>query len=354
MTVFTGKSPTWRWLFFLPGLLFAAVVRARNRLYDAGIAPQLTLPHPVVSVGNLTLGGSGKTPLVALIAQTVARSGGTPALLSRGYGRVHRAPVILPPEPAFPTAVQLIGDEPALLRRHEPRLWLGICRDRHEAGQKIALRAPRLVFILDDGFQHRRLKRDLDIVVVDRTQPLEHNRTLPAGTLREPLAGLRRAGLIVINGLLSIPDDPLESHIRKINPDARIFHCLQRIERVVSLAGWKEGGADSKPCIDIPPGYLVAAVGNPERLRRDVLAFGIRLKGARYYRDHFSPRKSDWQSCAGDARSRGAEVLIVTEKDAIKIAHDFDMPVLVAVQSTRLVEQIELERILTSLRERAE
>jgi len=350
MSVLPGQSSIWPQLLFLPGLLYEGVIRGRNRLYDAGLLRQPRLPNPVISIGNLTVGGTGKTPLVAHIARTVSRIGGEPALLSRGYGRAAREPVILAPGDRCRPAMKLLGDEPALVRRHVPEIWLGISNDRHAVGLRISQRAARLVFILDDGFQHRRLQRDLDVVVIDRSQPLEHNRLMPGGTLREPLTGLRRADLLVINGSHQDPgDDPIQALLQRIKPEATVFHCTQLIERLVSFADWLEKGPGCNPCADIPPVFLVAAIGNPERFRRDVLSCGIGIKGARFYRDHFSLRPHDWSFCAEEARTCGAGALLTTEKDAIKLARVLDFPLLVAVQATRLAEQVELERIIRAM-----
>jgi tetraacyldisaccharide 4'-kinase len=337
-------------LFFVAGLLFEGLVRVRNRMYDACLLPQARLPHPVVSIGNLTVGGSGKTPLVIHLAQTIARIGGTPALLSRGYGRKAKSAVVLPPEEYVRFPVQLLGDEPALVRQHAPQVWLGISPNRHAVGLQISRRTAQPLFILDDGFQHRRLKRSLDLVIIDRSQPFACNRVLPRGTLREPIAGLRRANIVVINGTCDSQDcDPVEAVIRRIKPDAVVLHCVQQISRLISIGQWKESGVGHDPCSDSRPAFLVAAIGNPDRFRRDVRALGIEIRGSHFYRDHFCLQRRDWLSCASEARAKGAGVLITTEKDAIKAAEALDFPLLVAVQSMQLFEQADLERMLRAM-----
>jgi tetraacyldisaccharide 4'-kinase len=350
MLVGSKYSMLWRPLLFAPGLLFEGLVRARNKMYDASLLPQVRLPHPVISIGNLTVGGSGKTPLVIYVAQMVSRLGGIPVLLSRGYGTALKAPVILPPGESVSFPAQVLGDEPALVRRHEARLWLGISPDRHAAGLRISQVGTPMVFILDDGFQHRRLKRDLDLLVVDRMQPLAQNRMAPLGTLREPLAGLRRADLVVINGRYKNGDyDPLEAAIREIKPNGVIFHCAQQIERLVPFAEWQGKSPAAGLSRDTKAAFLVAAIGNPERFRRDVQALGIEIKGTRFFRDHFRLRAGDWLSCTREARASGAGALITTEKDAIKLSDALDFPLFVAVQSTRLTEQSQLEQMLATM-----
>ncbi len=296
------------------------------------------------------MGGSGKTPLAIHMAQIIARMGMTPILLSRGYGRLGKSPLIVQPRERLPFPAQALGDEPALIRQHAPEIWLGISPDRYTIGLQIGQRTPNPVFILDDGFQHRRLQRNLDIVVIDRTQPLMQNRVLPRGTLREPLSSLHRADMLVINGACSSPQlDPVEESIRRFNPDAAIFHCVQKIDRLVEFAHWRTAGAAGAPRGDIPTAFLAAAIGNPDRFRKDVQEFGIELKGGRFFRDHYRLQPSDWHACAESARRSGAAALLTTEKDAIKMADELDFPLLVAVQSMRLSEQAAVERRLQSM-----
>ncbi len=337
---------------FAMSLLYGTAVRARNGMYDAGILRQSRLAGPVISVGNLTAGGSGKTPFVIYLAAAIHRLGATPVLLSRGYGRSDKTPKVLAPGEEARNPACTLGDEPALMRRHAPYLWLGVSRNRHALGVQISRRAVRPVFILDDGFQHRRLGRSLDIVLVDRTQPLAENRLLPAGTLREPLGGLRRADVVVINGPSPHPQrDPLTVILKAVRPDLLIFHCVQRIERLITFDRWRDNDLDVGSWGHALPAYVVAAIANPARFQRDVQSLGIDVKGSRFYRDHRSLGRRDWNACAAAARSHHADVIITTEKDAIKLVEAFDFPLLVAVQSTAVEEHAEFERLLAATTE---
>jgi tetraacyldisaccharide 4'-kinase len=329
------KPPTWiDPLLFLPGTMWETVLRTRNRLFDSGALAARSLPRPVISVGNMTLGGSGKTPLTIYIARLLAQTASTPVVLTRGYGRRPRNRCdIVPPDSSVALSWLEMGDEPALVRRNVPGVWLGVSADRHEAGIRIAARVPGAVFILDDGFQHRRLRRDLDLLIVDGTQPLETNRVFPRGSLREPIEGIRRSHAVLINGI-TVP--ALSETIERLHPLVRIFHCQQGIDSIVPYPEWAamRSAAGSGPS----PVFLAAAVGNPHRFQRDVTALGIPVCGSRFYRDHFAPGVDGWRSCWKEARSSGAEVLLTTEKDAVKIPADPGVPLMVAVQSTRIVE----------------
>jgi len=330
------------------GMLFEAGVRLRNQAYTSGWLPQRRLPAPVISVGNVTMGGTGKTPLVIYLARTLARLGFGPVVLSRGYGRNNsNASLILAPGQPAPNPAAMLGDEPALIRRHVPDVWMGISKNRCATGHLIAQRLQRPAFILDDGFQHRRLFRDVDIVVVDRSQSLGTNRIFPAGTLREPLSELRRCHIVVLNGTHDSRDpDPAEAEVRRLHGKAVIFSCAQTLRAVIPFSSWSErrveGGASKYP----HSVYLVAAVGNPGRFDRDVRRLGIEVRGARFFADHYAPRPKDWQICAREARARAVDAILITEKDAVKISQPPDFPLQVAVQETELSDAGLLERIL--------
>ncbi len=335
-------------VLYLPSLLFELAVRTRNLSYASGLLSAARLPCPVISVGNLTLGGSGKTPLVMFIARSLIALGYIPAVLSRGYGRKSLSSSrIVPPARVISPPDTELGDEPALIRRSLPETWLGVASNRHAVGRRIAALCPEVVFILDDGFQHRQLYRDLDIVVVDGSQPLLRNRLFPLGSLREPLSSLRRAQTIILTG----PDadeetDSTASVLQGMIPDAVLLRCIQRIGGLVPMATWKSPACQQTSPVSSRRVFLVAALGNPGRFQGDVADLGIDVAGCRFFRDHHRLTPRDWRKCIESARYAGAEAIVVTEKDAIKILQPVDFPVLVAVQSTVLDRPVEFQRIL--------
>ncbi len=333
-----------------PTLIMKGVVRGRNSMYACGLLQARSLPAPVISIGNLTVGGSGKTPLAIYTAQLLQEMGARPALLSRGYGRDHgRDCLIIPPGSGIRAPAGTVGDEPALIRLRMPEMWLGISGDRLQAANRILERETTPVFLLDDGFQHRRLQRDLDIVVVDASQPLARNRLLPLGTLREPVEVLRRADVTVIHGEASGSDGtPPENVVRRFCPDGKIFHCRQFIDGVMPFPVWKGRGTAGVVKATLERAFLVAAIGNPLRFQRDVQAMGIEVVGVQFYRDHRWLDAGEWDSCYARARKLGAEAVLTTEKDAVKIEFTPRSPIMVAVQSTRMAEETEFRRLLKS------
>ena len=297
-------------------------------------------------VGNLTLGGTGKTPMVLYIARLLRAHGYEPAVLTRGYGRANAGTTRILPPGAHPLPDADPGDEPAVMLRHLPYAWMGISKDRIRAGQAIAKRAPRPVFILDDGFQHRRLHRDLDLVMVDRSQPLGRNRVFPRGTLREPAPGLERCHAVMLNGPMDDPGGGLhEEEIRKFAPGAAVFRARQTIDALIPFDAWR--AMEMRPCGSRPRrACLAAAVGNPQRFRRDIELLGIEVPGVRFFRDHYRLQDADWRACAAEARNRGADALIITEKDAVKCGRAPDFPLWVAGQATGVSDAGAFEEML--------
>ena len=341
-------SPLLAPLLFVPGLIFETVIRLRNLCYSAGLRSLLSLPRPVISVGNITLGGTGKTPLVIYVARTLRNLGHAPAVLSRGYGRRFLAVSrVLPPGEEIPSAAYNLGDEPALIRRCVPEIWLGISPNRYAIGRDVMGRRSEVVFVLDDAFQHRRLRRDLDIVVIDRTQPLLRNHIFPLGSLRESLSGLRRAHAVVLNGSQETADaNSIENAILEISPRIRIFHCIQKIGLLVPFAMWNSRESGEVASLETTAALLVAALGNPARFLNDVEDLGIRVAGSCFFRDHHCLSRQDWHKCIEGARRAGTEAIIITEKDAIKIVEPPDFPLLVAIQSTFIDQPAEFEQML--------
>ncbi len=227
---------------YIPGLLFEALARARNGLYEFSLLPAHRLRAPVISIGNITMGGTGKTPLVIYVAQMLSNSGYTPAVLTRGYGRWRSSEMhVLRPDETVPYPAKTLGDEPALIRRLVPSAWMGVSKNRYRAGTVLSKRNKRMVLVLDDGFQHRKLHRDMDIVIVDSSRPFRSDRIFPRGTLREPVSSLRRCDVIVINDSTdSVQNNEMETEIRHLKTRAKIFHCRQEIQALIPFLSWCE------------------------------------------------------------------------------------------------------------------
>jgi len=310
--------------------LYGAVVRARLALYRAGALAARGVGAPVVSVGNLTAGGTGKTPLVGWLARALAVEGRRVCVLTRGYGRADaRRRVVVSDGGRLLADAREGGDEPRLLAEQ----LLGAAAVISDADRVAAARWAREVlasdaFVLDDGFQHLRIARDLDVVTLDATDPWGGGRLLPAGRLREPRAGLSRAGCVVITRAdLAADLAGLRAEAARLTGGrAPVLTSRLRTLRVRPLAGAAgpeelEGGAVTQPSA------AFCAVGNPRAFFAHLRGDGHELSHVRAFPDHHAYTQSDLDALTREAESRGARRLLTTAKDAVKLrARSFSLP----------------------------
>lgn len=272
---------------------------------------------PVISVGNLSLGGTGKTPMVAWLAERLSAAGLRPAILMRGYRRGSRKdPLILAAGSSAP--VERTGDEAQILMR-SVRAPVGIGARRAEAGRVLEQHFHPDVFLLDDGFQHWRLERDLDIVLVDGLAPFGPNgEVVPLGCLREPLKALRRADAVVVTRAdPGCPRRGIEAVIRRYNPRAPIF-----FSRVVA-AYWEEMGTGVRWAPGELPFSRVGAfcgLGNPASFWRTLRRLGYEPEFRVRFPDHHRYTASDWRRLRARAQAGGVEALVTTEKDVCNLS----------------------------------
>lgn len=312
----------------LPAWLYGRAADLRNRFYDR---PGASRPGaiPVVSVGNITVGGTGKTPTVAWIAKRLLADGARPAVVSRGYGgTAGRGPRVVSTGGGALCGAGECGDEPFLLAGMLRGVVVVVGADRF-AGVEEARRRGADIAILDDGFQHRRLARDLDIVLLDAGSPFGNDRLLPAGPLREPVSGLARADIVLITRA-DAGERPteIERVVRRFNPGAPILRAGHR-----SLGYRDPSGAD------VPaPARAVAfcGIGNPDRFRSDLEADRVEVLELHAYRDHHRYRAGEISALARRAAEHGA-ALVTTEKDLARL----DPPLLRAAGAPVLALRIE-------------
>lgn len=264
----------------------------------------------VVAIGNVTVGGSAKTPAAALVARGLRERGHRTALLSRGYGRCSRARIVVVSDGRHlhGSGVEA-GDEPLLLAGLAPGVPVLVGRDRALAGLRAAGAFGAELLVLDDGFQHHRLARDLDVVLVDGRSGFGNGFTLPRGPLREPLAALRFASAIgVVDGPLPGRDEAL---LQRLAPDAFRFTATRRPRGIRPLGGgpWQPPGALASLRVG-----LFSGIARPAGLRRSVEALGARVVAERSFPDHHRYRPGDVRDLA-----RETPIWITTEKDALKV-----------------------------------
>jgi tetraacyldisaccharide 4'-kinase len=290
---------------------YALVLRLRAGAFRLGLMRSYRLPCPVISVGNITLGGTGKTPTVAWIADYLMRRGKRVAVLSRGYGGSARGELrvvsdgtslLLPPEVA--------GDEPCLLAAKLPGLQVVIGADRYQAGLRaLAELKPDLV-VLDDGFQHLRLRRDLNILLLDAGKPFAAGWTLPGGLLREPVSAAGRADLVVYTRCPEGAPGP------DLFPDKPSCWTKHRFSGIVPLAG---GAAVSFDAASTSRVMAFSGIADPESFFSGLEGIGVKPVTTISFPDHAPYGEAEVAAILRLKVASRSTLLLTTQKDAVKL-----------------------------------
>lgn len=270
--------------------------------YARGIFKTKTLPGTVICVGNQTVGGTGKTPMVLWIAERLAAEGKKAAILTRGYRGTDDAN-----SPGVPQS-----DEVALLReRLSGKVQIGVGADRFKNGEVLARHGVDW-FVLDDGFQHLKLSRDADVVLVDATDPFGGGMTLPAGRLREPVSALRRASIVVITRSVQAPSPAIEAIIRR-HTRSPIFYATTQLESVLRVP---------QLAVALPPQdsrrarfFAFCGIGNASAYFDDLHKWEFQVVGTRSFIDHHVYTEREVADLERAASGAGADALLCTEKD---------------------------------------
>ncbi len=332
------------------GKLYGRIMDVRNLLYDRDVLKSYELGARTISVGNLTTGGTGKTPLVALIAKILTERSEAVCILTRGYGRRNPRKRVLVSDGANILAdAENGGDEPVeLAHKLDGQTIIVADPDRVAAARWARENFPISTFILDDGFQHRRARRDLDIVCIDATNPCGNGLILPAGTLRESFKSLRRADAIVITRTEQGDEiSELEGRLRTRNPSALIFKARTKF---VGLVPIDEFTSDSIGQTEWPE-KLVAftGLGSPDNFFKSLDLANVNAVARESFRDHhrFTPR--DIAQVESKAREAGAAALVTTAKDAVKLKGlNFTLPCYVAIAETIIDDPDAFKGLITS------
>lgn len=317
----TGFVPTLLLTLLTPlSYLYAAPVKLRNWLYDCRLLKSKGLPCTVISVGNIVSGGTGKTPVVIWIAKELLDAGRRPAILLRGYHRQQKTPgsqVVSDGQEIF-ASVEAGGDEAVMIARDLPSVPVLIGKKRHEAGCHALERLKCDVLILDDGFQHRKLGRDFDIVTVDATQPFGTGKLLPAGTLREPVSALRRADLIMLTRVdIAESVDEVREDITKLVGDTPIVESRHEPTWLYRLGG----SGDIDFCLLKGKNLLaVCGIGNPRAFAETLRRYKPETVELLPFPDHHHYSRADVAKIQTQANRAGADFIITTRKDELKLA----------------------------------
>lgn len=313
-------------------LVFGALTRARTRLYRSGVFKTESVGAPVISVGNLTAGGTGKTPTVEWVARAVSEEGLRPCVLTRGYGREdERRRVVVSDGFRVRASVREGGDEAVLLAEALAGV-ASVVADSARVGAAVWARENlgAQVFVLDDGFQHMRIARDLDLVTLDATAPWGGGHLLPWGRLREPVTALARADCVVITRSDLSPDlERLRAQVAKLT-DAHVVASRVRTRGLRRIGGdFQEGSARVGVGSLAASGPVAAfcAVGNPRAFFEQLRKEGFDLRHTRPFPDHHAYARAEVETFAREAGRAGARALLTTAKDAVKLrSQAFPLP----------------------------
>ncbi len=344
--------------------LYGVVTNARNSLYERGVFKSFSLGVPVVSIGNVTVGGTGKTPMVALVAEILADNGEKVCILTRGYGRENpKKRVLVSDGEHILVNAKQSGDEPFELARKLLGCKAIIVADanRTAAGVWAREKFGITAFVLDDAFQHRRVKRDLDVVLIDATNPFGNKKTLPSGILREPLENLKRADAIVITRANLAKDiTDLKLQIAGYNSKCPIFVAENKISNLMELTLFHGRGDENKieatkfkdqNTKDQKHFLAFCALGNPNNFFEQLRQEKFELVSTHTFPDHHFYTQNDIAEVSEKAKNSGANVLLTTAKDAVKLKDlKFDIPCLVVESEIIFDGELDFRKWLLEMR----
>jgi|SRR5579863_8531454 len=312
-------------LFFpltLASYLYGFVCRVRAESYRMGILHPRHLPCRVISVGNLTVGGTGKTPFVIYLARLLSEHGKRVGIVSRGYGRPGReeSRLVADPHQIFSGPSQ-VGEEPYLIARRLAGIPVMVARERAGAGEALCRQFGIDTILLDDGFQHLSLYRDVNLLLIDATDPFGNGFLLPRGTLREPFSALSRADAILLTRMEQngpVLPDRLEALLREISRRYSL-PVLRSSFGPVLLASLTDGKVYPVETIRRKRWFVFSGIGNPQSFRRTVERLGGEVVGERIFSDHFRYSERVIQRLDAEAAGHVLEGVLTTEKDGVKV-----------------------------------
>ena len=312
--------------------VFAACVQIRLWCYEVRVLRHWTLGCLVVSVGNLTVGGTGKTPVVEKFARALAQRGRRVAILSRGYksakrpflerffGRITGLDKQMPPRVVSDGQSLLLdshqaGDEPYMLASNLKDVIVLVDKDRVKAGKYAIEKLNADTLVLDDGFQYLNLKSRLNLVLIDRTNPWGTGHMLPRGTLREPIRNLRRATYVFVTKCNGSDIGPLRDEIRAINPKAEIIECSHRPRYLQDVFTGERKPLEALRGLDIA---ALSGIAAPEGFEESLAKLGANILHVERFADHHRYTQQEIINVINNSRKRATKAIITTEKDAVR------------------------------------
>ncbi len=297
--------------------LYGTIIQLRNSAFDRGLLRSHRAPVPVISVGNITAGGSGKTPVVEYLLGLLREKGWHPAVVTRGYRRESKGLVVVSDGVNIRSTVAESGDEAMQIAKKFPDVAVIASEKRIDGARHAAERCGADLVVLDDAFQHRAIARDLDVVVFDASEPSDRHRLLPAGRLREPLSNLSRADIILLSRCSEISDaEMVERSLRDVTA-APVFPTRFAVRGLRVFGSTEKLSADAMKGKDV---YAFSGIGTPAAFERTLRELGMVVRDITAFPDHHWFSADDLRGIAKRAGELGVDTVITTEKDAVRIA----------------------------------
>lgn len=321
-----------RWMLNRLSHVYGGGVALRHALYEKGIFRHHTLGCQVISIGNLTVGGTGKTPVAEIFARSLAAAGRRVAILSRGYKKVEhgfwkklldritgrerrRLPRVVSDGKQLLLDSAMSGDEPYMLASNLPNVAVLVDKDRVKSGRFSIGKLKCDTLLLDDGFQYRALKHRMDIVLVDSTNPFSNGFMLPRGLLREPISNIKRADFIFITKSTGADNEQLRRQLRSMNPTAEISECAHKTKHLENVYTGEKKPLDF---LDGRAGAAVCGIASPAGFEQELVRLGAHLVYTKRFADHHRYTQQEVINIINRSRMENAELVVTTEKDAVR------------------------------------
>lgn len=331
------------WILYQLSRIYRAAVQIRLFLYKKRILRPYTLGCQAISIGNLTVGGTGKTPVVEVFARRLQQEGRKVAILSRGYKKEEppflervldklllrdrrRLPRVVSDGKTLLLNSAMSGDEPYMLASHLPDVAVLVDKDRVKSGRYAINKLGCDTLILDDGFQYMGLTHRLDIVLVDRESPFGNNHVLPRGLLREPVRNIERADFIFITKCDGTSQEALKSKLRGLNPDAEIIECTHRARYLQNVFTSEQKGLDFLQEI---PVTSLSGIAAPDGFEGELVRRGAKIICRKRFADHHRYSQQELIDIINESLELGVAAIVTTEKDAVRFPRieRWDVPI---------------------------
>jgi len=297
--------------------VYGCIIYLRNLFYDLGLFTTEDFKLPIISVGNITTGGSGKTPLVMYLVNLLIKNGKNPGIVSRGYGRKSQGLVVVHDGKEMKAKVDSAGDEPFLMATILKSVPVIVCEDRREAIHHLVNSSTVNIIIMDDGFQHRKVKRDSDIITISANDTKNDYRLLPWGKLREPFKNINRSNAIVFTKTDNFTPPNIHTEVQSVLKGSQFFSTMIPALMKYDSSGYHKSLTPTKPL------FAFCGIGEPDSFFKSIKQLDLKSEGKRIFSDHQEYIESVITELSTQIKSSNCTAIITTEKDLVKLPESF-------------------------------